>query len=200
MAVYCGSRMGDDPIFAEAAASIGSGLAQRGADMVFGGGSVGLMGVAAAAATEAGSHVIGVITEQLLDMEVANHDIAELRVVRDMPQRKAAMYSAADAFVTLPGGIGTMEEFFEVLTWRYLGLHPKPMGLLNTDGYYDPLLTFIDHSIERGFGRTSVRDLITVGTDDSILDELLLAVQGSALLQLDDGPTNGSVAGTERAS
>ncbi len=169
--------MGDDPAFAQAAARIGTGLAERGADMVFGGGSVGLMGVAAKAATEAGSHVIGVITEQLLDKEVANHDIDELRVVSDMPARKAEMYLAADAFVTLPGGIGTMEEFFEVLTWGYLGLHPKPMGLLNTDGYYDPLLSFIDHSIERGFGRASVRDLIVVGTDESLLDDLLEMVR-----------------------
>lgn len=178
MAVYCGSRMGNDPAFAEAAARIGTGLAERGADMVFGGGSVGLMGVAAKAATEAGSHVIGVITEQLLDKEVANHDIAELRVVSDMPARKAEMYLAADAFVTLPGGIGTMEEFFEVLTWRYLGLHPKPMGLLNTDGYYDPLLSFIDHSIEQGFGRASARELVVVGTDESLLDELLEMARG----------------------
>lgn len=176
IAVYCGSRVGDDPVFAEAARSVGSGLAERGADVVFGGGSVGLMGLAAEAAMAGGSHVIGVITEQLLDKEVANHAIDELRVVSDMPARKAEMYREADAFVTLPGGIGTMEEFFEVLTWRYLGLHPKPMGLVNTDGYYDPLLAFIDHSIDRGFGRQSARDLIVVGKDESILDDLLAMI------------------------
>ena len=149
----------------EAAREVGDQIAAQHADLVYGGGHVGLMGVVADAALAAGSHVIGVITEQLRDKEVEHTGVSDMRVVPDMPARKAEMYVEADAFLTLPGGIGTMEEFFEVLTWRYLGLHPKPMGLLNVSGFYDPLIGFLDHAIDQGLCRQSVRDLLVVDDD-----------------------------------
>lgn len=152
---------------------MGEAIAARGADLVFGGGSIGLMGVVADAALAGGSHVIGVITEQLLDREMAHRGVSELRITPDMPGRKQQMYAEADAFCTLPGGIGTMEEFFEVLTWGYLGLHPKPMGLVNVNGYYDPLLGFLDHAIDQGLLRPSVMELLVVGRDASVIDGLL---------------------------
>ncbi|MCO5318574.1 MAG: TIGR00730 family Rossman fold protein [Microthrixaceae bacterium] len=180
LAVYCASRRGSDPEFAEVAHRVGAGMAERGIDLVFGGGSIGLMGVVADAAIAGGSHAVGVITEQLLDREVAHHGVDEMRVVADMPARKQQMYALADAFLTLPGGIGTMEEFFEVLTWGYLGLHPKPMGLLNVNGYYDPLLGFLDHAIDKGMLKPTVLNLIAVGRDETILDDLL----GAAALRV----------------
>jgi uncharacterized protein (TIGR00730 family) len=175
--VYCASRCGERPAYALAAAAVGTHLGRRGADLVFGGGHVGLMGVLADAALDAGRQVTGVITEQLTDAEVAHLRVTDLRVVADMPARKKLMYETADAFLTLPGGIGTMEELFEVLTWGYLGLHPKPMALLNVEGYYDPLLGFLDHAIEEGLCRQVVRELLIVGDDpeavvDRLLDEL----------------------------
>lgn len=174
--VYCASRTGADPAFAEAATAVGGELGRRGADLVFGGGHVGLMGLLADAALAGGSHVVGVITEQLLDKEVAHRGVTDLRVVADMPARKAEMYAAADAFLTLPGGIGTMEEFFEVLTWGYLGLHPKPMALLDVSGYYQPLLVFLQHAIGQGLLRPGVLDLLVVGEDPGdVLDRLLAA-------------------------
>ncbi len=165
--------MGHDKAFAEVAHEIGVALAARGADLVFGGGSIGLMGVVADAALDGGSHVIGVITEQLRDREVAHSGISDLRVVPDMPARKQVMFAEADAFCTLPGGIGTMEEFFEVLTWGYLGLHPKPMGLVNVNGYYGPLLAFLNHAIKEGLLKPEVLDLLVVGEDASVIGALM---------------------------
>ncbi|MCZ7627976.1 MAG: TIGR00730 family Rossman fold protein [Microthrixaceae bacterium] len=173
IAVYCASRVGSDPAFAEVAHDVGEAIAARGADLVFGGGSIGLMGVLADAALAGGSHVIGVITEALLGREVAHRGVTELRITADMPARKQQMYAEADAFCTLPGGIGTMEEFFEVLTWGYLGIHPKPMGLVNVNGFYDPLLGFLDHAIDQGLLRPSVMELLVVGRDAGVIDGLL---------------------------
>lgn len=153
---------------------MGAHLARRGADLVFGGGHIGLMGVLADAVLEGGRQVTGVITEQLVDSEVAHLRVTDLRVVPDMPARKKLMYDAADAFLTLPGGIGTMEEFFEVLTWGYLGLHPKPMALLNVEGYYDPLLGFLDHAIGEGLCRPAVRELLIVEQDPEVVVDRLL--------------------------
>jgi len=176
--VYCASRPGNDPAFAEAAHDLGTELGRRGLDLVFGGGSVGLMGVVADAAVAEGSHTIGVITELLVGREIAHDGVHDLRVVPDMPARKQEMYREADAFCTLPGGIGTMEEFFEVLTWGYLGLHPKPMGLVNTTGYYDPLLAFLDHAIDEGLCRPSVRDLLVVeAAPAAVLDRLAAGLE-----------------------
>lgn len=180
IAVYCASRVGEDPAYARVASAIGSRIAELGADLVFGGGSIGLMGKVADAALDGGSHVIGVITEQLRDKEIAHHGSTELRIVADMPARKQQMYAAADAFCTLPGGIGTMEEFFEVLTWGYLGLHPKPMALVNTSGYYDPLLAFLDHAIDKGLCRPVVKELLVVGKDEQVVDQLVSATRDTA--------------------
>jgi uncharacterized protein (TIGR00730 family) len=172
--VYCASRCGERPTYALAAEAVGAHIGRCGADLVFGGGHVGLMGVLADAVLDAGRSVTGVITEQLVDSEVAHLRVTDLRVVADMPARKKEMYDAADAFLTLPGGIGTMEEFFEVLTWGYLGLHPKPMALLNVEGYYDPLLSFLDHAIAEGLCRPSVRELLIVSDDPAVVVERLL--------------------------
>ncbi|MGI9579245.1 MAG: TIGR00730 family Rossman fold protein [Microthrixaceae bacterium] len=179
IAVYCASRVGEDPAYAGVAAAVGSRIGDLGADLVFGGGSIGLMGVVADAALENGSHVIGVITQQLRDKEIAHQGSTELRIVADMPARKQQMYDAADAFCTLPGGIGTMEEFFEVLTWGYLGLHPKPMALVNVAGFYDPLLTFLDHAIDQGLCKPIVKELLLVGKDADVVDQLVSAARGN---------------------
>ncbi len=180
LCVYCASHLGADPAFAESARALGRAMADRGVDLVFGGGHVGLMGLVADGALAGGRHVIGVITEQLVDKEIAHRGVDELVVVPDMPGRKRAMYDAADAFMTLPGGVGTMEEFFEVLCWGYLGLHPKPMGLLNVNGYYDPLIEFLDRSVEAELTRARARELLAVGGDPAALLDLLLAGIGPA--------------------
>ena len=173
LCVYCASNVGDDPAYAEAARALGAELGRRGVDLVYGGGHVGLMGLVADGALAAGRSVTGAITEQLVDREIAHHGVTELIVVADMPARKEAMYRAADAFLTLPGGVGTMEEFFEVLCWGYLGLHPKPMGLLNTAGYYDHLIAFIDGAVDHDLCRPRVRDLLRVRDDPvELLDRL----------------------------
>ncbi len=174
LCIYCGSRNGDDPAFVEAADRVGRLIGGRGADLVYGGGHVGLMGVVADAALESGSHVIGVITHQLADREVGHNGLSELRHVADMTVRKREMFDAADAFMTLPGGIGTMEELFEVLCWSYLGIHPKPVGILNVGGYYDHLIAFIDHSVERGLCQPRVSELLLADDDpERLLDRLL---------------------------
>lgn len=132
------------------------------------------MGLVADGALAAGGSVTGVITDQLLDREVAHHGVTELLVVADMPARKQAMYRAADAFMTLPGGVGTMEEFFEVLCSGYLGLHPKPMGLLNVAGYYDHPIAFLDGAVHHGLCTPRIRDLLRIGHDPvALLDDLL---------------------------
>jgi uncharacterized protein (TIGR00730 family) len=174
LCVYCASRFGDDPAFAATARTVGEELGRRGVDLVYGGGHVGLMGIVSDAALAAGRHVTGVITEQLVGREIAHEGVSELLVVPDMPARKQAMYATADAFLALPGGVGTMEELFEVLCWGYLGLHPKPMGLLNVSGYYDHLVAFLDQAVARGLARPRVRDLLAVGDDPvELLDRLL---------------------------
>lgn len=179
--MYCGSRTGDDPAFADAARVVGEELVRRGVDLVYGGGHVGLMGIVSDAALGGGRHVTGVITEQLVGREVAHEGVSELLVVPDMPARKQAMYANADAFLALPGGVGTMEELFEVLCWGYLGLHPKPMGLLNVSGYYDELVAFLDRAVASGMAAARVRDLLAVGSDPAeVLDRLLGEGAGAA--------------------
>lgn len=179
LCVYCASRTGQRPSYAACAAAVGEQIGRRGGHLVYGGGHVGLMGVLADAVLDAGGEVTGVITQQLAGREMAHLRVTDLRVVADMPARKKVMYEEADAFLTLPGGIGTMEELFEVLTWGYLGLHPKPMGLLNVEGYYDPLLGFLDHAIAEGLCRPSVRELLVVDDDPvravgRLLDEVVV--------------------------
>lgn len=174
--VYCASRLGDDPAFEQSARDVGSLLVDRGVDLIFGGGQVGLMGVIADTMLAGGRHVIGVIPKNLMDKEVGHTGVAELRVVEDMPDRKRTMFNEADAFLTLPGGVGTMEEMFEILCWAYLGLHPKPIGLLNVDGYYDDLIRFLDRSVDRGMTNPRARQLLRVDDDPERLVDFLLSM------------------------
>jgi hypothetical protein len=160
--VYCGSRSGTRPAYAEAARAIGAALVDRGFDLVYGGGHVGLMGEVADAVLAGGREVTGVITEHLLEREVMHRGVTDLIVVPDMQTRKREMFDRSDGFVALPGGVGTMEELFEVLCWWYLGLHPKPVGILNVDGFYDGLLAYLDRAIADGF----IGDELLVVSDD----------------------------------
>lgn len=174
VAVYCGSSPGSDPAYARAAEAVGTEIARRGWRLVYGGGHVGLMGVVADAALAAGGEVVGVITRHLLDREVGHLGLTELMVVETMHQRKLAMSDRADAFVALPGGLGTLEELFEVVTWTQLGIHTKPTGLLDVAGYFAPLLEFLDGGKVAGFIRPEHRALLLV--DDSppaLLDSLV---------------------------
>ncbi|BBI48158.1 putative cytokinin riboside 5'-monophosphate phosphoribohydrolase [Vreelandella olivaria] len=151
--VYLGSREGNSPAFRQATNQLGRTLAERGHTLVYGGARVGLMGELANAALEAGGEVIGVMPDHLVEREQAHFGLSELIRVRNMHERKATMAANADAFIALPGGIGTLEELFEIWTWGYLGLHEKPMGLLNIDEFYSPLLTFLDSTVSHGFWR-----------------------------------------------
>jgi len=165
LCVYCGSSVGSKPAYAAAAREVGRALGRRGLGLVYGGGRVGLMGIVADAVLAAGGEVVGVIPGPLATAEVAHEELTELHVVAGMHERKAMMAARASGFLTLPGGIGTYEEFFETLTWAALGLHAKPMGLLNVDGYFDPLLRLLDGGVTEGFVRREHRDLIRVSAD-----------------------------------
>ncbi len=171
--VYCGSNSGSRPAYAEAARELGALLAQRDLGLVYGGGRVGLMGILADAVLAAGGSVIGVIPEALVAREVAHLGLKDLRVVASMHERKALMVELADAFIALPGGFGTLEEFCEVLTWAQLGLHRKPHGLLNVAGFYDPLLAFFDHAVTENFIRPAHRRLVHAETNPGRLLALL---------------------------
>lgn len=162
LCVYCGSRPGDRPQYRQAAVSLGRLLAERNIALVYGGGSVGLMGVLADATLAAGGHVIGVIPDLLAVQELLHPGVQDMRVVPDMHARKALMAELADAFVALPGGFGTFEELFETITWAQLGIHAKPIGLLNTAGYFDSLLAFLDRSFDDGFIKPAYRALYHV--------------------------------------
>ena len=168
LAVYCGSRFGADPRFTEAARALGRTLATRGIGVVYGGGRLGLMGTVADAALEADGEVIGVIPEALRDAEAAHLGCTELHIVPDMHSRKAMMTALCDGFVTLPGGIGTMDELFEALSWQLLGYHAKPVGLLNVAGYYDALVAFVDTMTSSEFLRAQHRGnlIVSDGIDD----------------------------------
>ena len=162
VAVFCGSNSGSDPVYATAAAELGRLLAERGDGLVYGGGSVGLMGVVADAVLEAGGDVIGVIPEMLATRELLHPRVPDMRRVPDMHARKALMAELADAFVALPGGYGTLEELFEVITWAQLGIHRKNIGLMNVAGFFDPLVRMVDHAVQTGFLKVKHRDLIVV--------------------------------------
>lgn len=151
LCVYCGSRPGADPAYTEAARTVGHWIGQHGGQLVYGGGNNGLMGTVAQATLAAGGRVVGVIPRALVEKEWANHSCTELHVVDTMHERKRLMAERADAFLALPGGIGTFEEFFEVWTWRQLGYHDKPVGLLNLNGYYDGLLQFLLGAVDQQF-------------------------------------------------
>lgn len=171
--VFAGSNSGGSAGYFAAASDLGRTLATRGLGVVYGGAHVGLMGALADAALAAGGQVTGVMPEALVAKEVAHRGLSELRVVKSMHERKAMMAELADGFVALPGGLGTLEEFFEVLTWAQLGLHGKPCGLLNIQGYFDGLLAFLDHSVAEGFVKAEHRAMIPVaGASDALLDAM----------------------------
>ncbi len=160
--VFCGSSNGRRPAYARAARNFGAALAAKGLGLVYGGGSIGLMGVVADSALEGGAPVVGVIPRALARREIAHHGLTRLEVVPSMHARKARMARLSDAFVAMPGGIGTLEELFEVLTWGYLGIHAKPVGLLDVGGYWRPLVRLLDHSVEEGFLRPAHRKLVVI--------------------------------------
>jgi uncharacterized protein (TIGR00730 family) len=169
--VFCGSNAGADPAYVAAAEAVGTGLARRGIRTVYGGGRVGMMGALADAARAAGGEVVGVMPKQLVDREIGHTGIDDLRVVDTMHERKALMVELADAFVALPGGIGTLEELFEVYTWAQLGIHAKPLALLDVAGYYEPLAAFLDHAVAERFLRTETRAVLSVaGSLEGVLE------------------------------
>jgi uncharacterized protein (TIGR00730 family) len=175
--VFTGSRLGVKPVYAAAARQIGRELVERGYGLVYGGGNVGLMGVVADAVLEQRGHVIGVIPAAFVEKEVAHRNLSELRIVHSMHERKAMMAEGSHAFIAMPGGIGTMEEFFEVLSWAQLGLHEKPCGLLDVSGYYRRLVDFLDYAVEQDFLKPKHRKLLVVESEPSALldrfDQLL---------------------------
>jgi uncharacterized protein (TIGR00730 family) len=174
--VFCGSSSGVGTAFAEAAREMGATLARHHLGLVYGGGNIGLMGVVADTVLAEGGQVIGVIPQALVDKELAHRGVTELHVVRSMHERKAMMAELADAFIALPGGFGTLDEFCEILTWAQLGFHRKPCGLLNVNGFFDPFLSQIQHAVESRFIRDEHRALIHVEpTSEPLLRRLLIA-------------------------
>ena len=174
IAVFCGSRAGNDPAYAEAAAALGRALAGRGCELVYGGAHVGLMGIAADAVLAQRGRVTGVIPASMVDRELAHHGVTDLRIVGGMHERKALMASLADAFLVLPGGMGTLDELCEILTWAQLGLHARPVALLDVGGYYAPLIGFLDRMRDEGFVRPADRANLRVETEvEGLLDGLL---------------------------
>jgi uncharacterized protein (TIGR00730 family) len=169
--VFAGSRSGARPEYVEAARQLGRILVERNYGLVYGGGNIGLMGVLADAVLEADGHVIGVIPEPFVVREVAHRGLSELRVVQSMHERKAVMAELSDGFIALPGGIGTMEEFFEVLSWAQLGIHTKPCGLLNVRNYYQDIVEFLDRAVEEGFLKPQHRSLLLVESEPDPLLE-----------------------------
>ncbi len=171
--VYCGASSGHSPTHAAAASLLGAELARQKITLVYGGGRVGLMGIVADAVMRAGGEVIGVIPRALMDTEVGHEHISRLMVVKDMHERKALMAEYADAFIALPGGLGTLEELFETLTWAQLGFHEKPIGLLNVDGFYDRLVDFIAHQVREGFVRPEHATLLlNEGQVSALIEQL----------------------------
>jgi uncharacterized protein (TIGR00730 family) len=173
LCVFCGSSPGRDPRYAAAAAGLARALASRGVGVVFGGGSVGLMGVLADHVLAAGGRLTGVIPHGLAARELAHRGVSDMRVVPTMHARKALMAELADGFVALPGGIGTFEELFEIVTWGQLGIHRKPVGVLNVAGYYDPLVALLDHAVTEGFVPAANARLVLVDEDvECLLDRM----------------------------
>jgi uncharacterized protein (TIGR00730 family) len=180
LCVYCGSREGAAGRFRGIAEEVGRWIGAHGGQLVYGGGNAGLMGIVATATLEAGGTVVGVIPQALVERELAKHECTELHIVDNMHERKRMMAQRSQAFLALPGGIGTMEEFFEVWTWRQLGYHDKPIGLLNAGGYYDELLAFLRSSVRHEFMNDWLMDLIRVGTEASVLLPELIQATGTS--------------------
>jgi uncharacterized protein (TIGR00730 family) len=175
LCVFCGSSTGRHPAFADAAQVLATELARRNIEIVYGGGNIGLMGVVADAALAAGGRVIGVIPEGLVARELAHPGVSALHVVASMHERKALMADLSDGFIALPGGFGTLEEFCEVVTWTQLGIHQKPCGLLNVEGYYDGLLAFFAHALQEQFLKPTHFEIVVSSTDPHDLVDRLLA-------------------------
>lgn len=175
--VFCGSSSGAHPHYADAARQLGSELAARNMGLVYGGASVGLMGTIADAALAAGGKVTGVIPQSIVDYEIAHEQLSELHIVQSMHERKALMEELSDLFIALPGGFGTLDETFEILTWAQLSLHRKPIGLLNIDGYYDGLLQFADHQVKEGFVRAEHCAMLHSDSEAAALIDRLLNYQ-----------------------
>ena len=171
--VFCGSSTGLRPAYVNAARAMGQALLRRHLGLVYGGGCVGLMGTIADAVLNGGGEVIGIIPEALVERELAHRDVAQLIVVHSMHERKAKMAELSDAFIAMPGGYGTFEEFCEIITWAQLGLHHKPCGILNVDGYYDSLLMLFDRAVEEGFLKPANRRLVIEQTNPDRLLDLL---------------------------
>lgn len=183
ISVFCGSRCGDNPIFSSAASQLGTLIANKKIKLIYGAGNIGLMGVIADACLAASGHVIGVIPTKLVDKEVAHKGLTEIFIVDSMHERKALMASKSDAFIALPGGFGTCDELFEILTWAQLGIHHNPIGILNTEGFFDPLLVWIDQMIGQGFVKPKFRELLLIASKPEDLLDLIL--QGAKLKELD---------------
>lgn len=174
--VYCGSRMGNDPAYRASAEGLGKALADNSWRLVYGAGDVGLMGEVAKAAQVAGANTFGVIPEHLLNWEVGKRDLTSFIVTENMHERKKVMFMNSDAVVVLPGGAGSLDEFFEILTWRQLGLHKKPILLLNVNGFWDPLVGLLDHVIDQGFAEESLKGFVTVVDD---VDQAVAALRAA---------------------
>lgn len=181
--IFTGSRHGSAPAYAAAAKELARDLVGRGFGVVYGGGNVGLMNVVANTVLELGGHATGVIPDALVSREVAHSGLSELRVVNSMHERKALMAELSVGFIALPGGIGTMEEFFEVLSWAQLGIHNKPCGLLNVAGYYDPLIKFLDHAVAQDFLKPKHRALLIVETQPPVLLDRFEKILAAAAAQ-----------------
>jgi len=173
--VFCGSNAGLRPAYVLAAQQLGSLLAQKGLTLVYGGGRIGLMGKLADAVLDAGGEAIGVIPLALVQRELAHHGLTDLRIVDSMHERKALMAELSDAFIAMPGGYGTLDEFCEILTWVQLGLQRKPCGVLNVNGYFDALLRFFDHAVQERFIHPAHREMLAIAQDSSVLLEKLLS-------------------------
>ncbi|MEZ4668811.1 MAG: TIGR00730 family Rossman fold protein [Anaerolineae bacterium] len=175
--VFCGSTPGNNGLYVDTARQMGEAIARQGLGLVYGGGHVGLMGAVAEGALQAGGHVIGIIPQALVKKELEHHGLSELHIVGSMHERKAMMAEKASMFVALPGGFGTLDELFEIITWAQLGFHSKPIGLLNTAGYFNPLLKFIEHIVDEGFVNSAVRAIINVADDAESLLHILMTTE-----------------------
>src|SRR5262245_44282482 len=177
LCVFCGSSVGGNGAYADSARRFGEAMVRRGLGLVFGAGHIGLMGVLADAVLAAGGEAVGVIPQALVDRELAHGRLSQLHIVGTMHQRKALMADLADGFAALPGGFGTADELFEILTWAQLGLHAKPIGLLNTAGYFDGLMAWIDHCVRERFLRPEHRDMLALSADSEVLLDTLVRHQ-----------------------
>ena len=174
LCVFCGSSTGAQPMYSHIARLLGKAMIQRELGLVYGGGNIGLMGIIAETVLQEGGEVIGIIPEALVDKELAFHEITDLRIVKTMHERKALMADLCDGFAAMPGGFGTLEEICEMITWAQLGIHRKPCGLLNSEGFFNSLLTFFDHQVDQGFITLANRKLVFEAQDpDSLLDLLI---------------------------